>query len=229
MRRACLILMLVALFIGAGTEIVLAGHALDSPVATTNPGDFWVSGNMDCDGTSVWDGVATFNANTIFTLDVSVGDDLTVTDDAAIGGDLTVTDTLTVGGLLKGGRVWLPFTSNTAGITGDVWLWFGQMEMTGTRGAVAPTSGWVRRSGVRFNVGTATAGHALMRVDVNNVRAFADSFDVSEGTGVYTHTLQFAPDAIPLAAGDVITVEYDEVGIIQIDKPVMVIDIQLDD
>jgi len=78
MRRACLILVLVALFLGASTGTALAGHALNDPVATTNPGDFWVSGNMDCDGTSVWDGVATFNADAIFTLDVSVGADLTV-------------------------------------------------------------------------------------------------------------------------------------------------------
>ena len=90
MKRSILTLALV----WALASSAFAGHALDDPVATTNPGDFWVSGNMDCDGTSVWDGVATFNANAIFTLDVSVGDDLTVTDDAA------VTDSLYVGGNL---------------------------------------------------------------------------------------------------------------------------------
>ena len=73
---------------------LFAGHALNSPVATTNPGDFWCSGNADFDGTVLFDGICTFNANAIFTLDLSVGDDLTVTDDAA------VTDSLYVGGNL---------------------------------------------------------------------------------------------------------------------------------
>jgi hypothetical protein len=230
MLRACLTLTLVALFACAA----FAGHALNSPVATTDPGDFWCSGNADFDGTVVFDGVCTFNADAIFTLDVSVGDDLTVTDNIScdslyVGSNLAVTDTLTVGGLLKGGRVWLAFTLDTDNIASGAWLRFGSLLMTNARGAVAPTSGWVRRSAVRFNVDTATGGYGLMRVDVNNVRAFADSFDVSEGTGMYTHTLEFAPDAVPVAAGDLITVEYDEVGIIQIDKPVMVLDLQLDE
>ena len=90
MLRACLTLTLVALLAG----VALAGHALNSPVYTTSPGDFWVVGNADFDGTVVFDGVCTFNANAIFTLDVSVGADLTVTDDAA------VTDSLYVGGNL---------------------------------------------------------------------------------------------------------------------------------
>jgi hypothetical protein len=90
MRRTGLILTLVALFAGAA----FAGHALNSPVYTTSPGDFWVAGNADFDGTVVFDDVCTFNADAIFTLDVSVGDDLTVTDDAA------VTDSLYVGGNL---------------------------------------------------------------------------------------------------------------------------------
>ena len=94
MRRACLILTLVALFAG----VAFGGHALNSPVATTNPGDFWVSGNMDLDGTGVFDGVCTFNANAIFTLDVSVGADLTVTDDAAVADSLYVGGNLVVGG-----------------------------------------------------------------------------------------------------------------------------------
>ena len=140
MRRACLILMLVALFAGAG----FAGHALDSPMATTDPGDFWCSGNMDCDGTSVWDGVATFNANAIFTLDVSVGDDLAVTDDAAVTDSLYVGGNLVVGGWAElfesvtyegnlpdasGGACIGRFYHNTVGDTGwvgdnDSWVQF---------------------------------------------------------------------------------------------------------
>ena len=227
MRRTCPILMLVALFLGGGTA--LAGHALNDPVATTNPGDFWVSGNMDCDGTSVWDGVATFNADAIFTLDVSVGGDFSVTDSTYIGGNLTVTDTLKVGGVLKGGRVWLAFTYPGGNLASNDYLHFGDMDMSAVHAAVLPTGGWVKRAVVRFSVDTATAGYGLLACDINGVRAFADSFDYSEGTGWYTHTLNFAPDDITLTAEDRITVEWQETGILQIDMPQMILDMQLDD
>ena len=101
MRRftegASIICLAVLLSLGGSTGAAFAGHALNSPMATTDPGDFWVFGNMDCDGTAVFDGVATFNANAIFTLDVSVGADLIVTDDASCD-SLYVGSNLVVGG-----------------------------------------------------------------------------------------------------------------------------------
>ena len=94
MRSACLILILVALFAGAS----FAGHALSSPVEVTGTGNFYVLSDMDVDGTVVFDGVCTFNADAIFTLDMSVGVDLTVTGDAAIADSLYVGGNLVVAG-----------------------------------------------------------------------------------------------------------------------------------
>ena len=247
MRRACLILVVVALFAG----VAFAGHALNSPVATTNPGDFWVSGNMDCDGTSVWDGVATFNADAIFTLDVSVGSDLTITDDVTcdslyvgsnatvsgdvscdslyVGSNLTVTDTLTVSGELKGARVWLGFISNVANLTVDDFLYWGERDCTGTLGAPMPVGGQVRSYAVQYYVDTATDGYCLLEIDINGVRALADSFNTATGTGLYANQRRLPRDSVTFSAGDILTAEFDKEGLLQIDKPAILLDLQLDE
>ena len=175
MRRACLILVLVALFLGGSTGVVFAGHALNSPVATTNPGDFWVSGNMDCDGTSVWDGVATFNADAIFSLDVSVGADLAVAGDLDLEGNLDVDKGLTVAGALEaedelgGARVWLPFGESGGFASARYLDWAGNNHLSvAGEGAPMMHAGSVIGVAIRGNISKWSAGDSLdVQVRVN--------------------------------------------------------------
>ena len=139
MRRACLILMLVALCLGGSAEVVLAGHALDDPVATTNPGDFWVSGNADFDGTVV----CTFNANAIFTLDLSVGDDLTVTDDAAVADSLYVGGNLVVAGWAELFES-VTYEGNLPDASGGACIGRFYRNTVGDTGWVADNDSWVQ-------------------------------------------------------------------------------------
>ncbi len=235
MRRACLILMLVALFAGAS----FAGHALNSPMATTNPGDFWCSGDMDVDGTAVFDGVCTFNANAIFTLDVSVGQGFSVTGDiafsdslyvagnAALGGDvvitgtLTVLDTLIISGDVRGDCIGIAFMSDAENITADAYLSFGSMLCAADRGATMPRDGDVHAYGIRVQIDTAGGSDSHIEFDINGVLAFSDTLLANMDTGWYTNEGEFGHGDIPFNAGDFLTVEWNETGAWQIDVPQM--------
>ena len=196
-----------------------AGHALNSPVATTNPGDFWCSGNADFDGTGVCDGVWTFNADAIFTLDASVGGDLIVTDDLLVVGTLTVTDSLIVNGTLKGVVVRrVSFTSGADDITADTYLDFGSMTCTADRGAVVGKDGDV--SGYSILVYVDVIGsESTFDFDIGGVLAFSDTLPDDTPVGWYYSQKSFAAGAITFNAGDIITVQWNETGLWQLDVP----------
>ncbi len=234
MRRTCLILTLVALLAG----VAFAGHGLNSPVATTNPGDFWVSGNMDLDGTGVFDGVCTFNANAIFTLDVSIGGDLTVTDDAScdslyVGTNATVGDTLTVGGALKGGRVFLQCGSHVTAQTTDVYLGLGsgtaQLYPVTERGFPVACGGSVLGTAMCVNVLSYTPGATIAAtIYVNTGAVFTATWTVdATGPGSWYATQPRGVDTF--SAGDVFTVLCDVTGTVEFHYPIATVDLQLDD
>ena len=246
MRRTCLILTLVALFTG----VAFAGHALNSPVATTNPGDFWVSGNMDCDGTSVWDGVATFNADAIFTLDVSVGSDLTITGDAScdslyVGSDLVVvagvsaadltasddlvvTDDATIGGELKGARCLLAIGLDSTNQTGGRWL-KGPAYFTATMGYMMTRAGSIVGASYMYHVDSYTPVATFeLEILVNNAEVFAPTNTIA-ATGVDGVYGTQARDTDTFVAGDVITARIVVSGTIQWDGANGYIEVQFDD
>ena len=234
MRRACLILILVALFLGAGSEAVLAGHALNDPVATTNPGNFWVSGNMDCDGTSVWDGVATFNANAIFTLDVSVGDDLIVTDDVScdslyVGSNLTVADTLTVLGPLKGARNLIIYDDSGSNRTNDQWLYTGKITGSTARGLGLIRAGSFIGATGGCNIDSYTPGATVeVAIYLDGVEQCTALWTV-DATGWKNWHATWARGAHTFAADQFIGIYFDITGTVQWDYPICGVEIQNDD
>ena len=238
MRRllegASLVCLVTLLVLGGGTGVALAGHSFDDPMYTTGDGDFYVLGGLDVDGTCQLDGAVTFTAGMTgdaLTLSgaLTVGGAVAVTDSIYAGTNLTVADTLKVEGVLKGARVFSPFTASDDNATADFYLRCGWLLCTSSRGAPMPVSGSIVGYAVRYNVDTATDGHSLIEVDINGVRALADSLDSSAGTGWYDNTQRYARDSITFAAGDYITAEWDEVGTFQIDTPAITLDLQLDD
>ena len=234
MRKSTRILALVWVLVLLA-PLAYAGHALNSPVATTNPGDFWCSGDADFDGTVVFDGVPTFNANAIFTLDVSVGDDLTVTDDIScdslyVGTNIAVTDDLTVGDDLNGARVWLNMAVASSNLTGD--SGFGGIRnsgLTSTEGVPVTRTGSVVGYAVRYNIDSFSAGaYAVTRFYIDGVKTFADSLYVT-GTGMQERPGTFARGTYTFAAGEQLYAEFDIEGTIQYDRPYLTWDLQLDD
>ena len=249
MRRACLTLTLVALFAGAS----FAGHALNSPVETTNPGDFWVSGNADFDGTVVFDGICTFNADAIFTLDVSVGDDLTVADDAAVtdslyvGGnlvvvagvsaadltasdDLVVTDDATISGELLGARCLLPIGGNISNATTDRFLkGGGASTFDNTYGYMMNRAGSIVGATFMYNVDSYTPVATVeleVRVNDSAVYELSDTL-AATGAGDVYGTQARGTDTF--SAGDFITALVDINGTVQYDTYGGYIEVQFDD
>ena len=248
MRRACLILMLVALFAGAA----FAGHAFDGPVATTNPGDFWVSGNMDCDGTSVWDGVATFNADAIFTLDLSVGVDLAVTGDVAcdslyvgsnmavtdslyVGNNATIADTLKVSGALKGALISFYAVRGAANASNDSdgFLPGGySLSMAGgtERCIPMPCAGSIISITGQCNIDSYTPTASIAwDVKLDNVSEITDCTHTLAATGITTWTRSWVRGEHTFTANQGITLEFNVTGTLQYDYHQYLIVIQLDD
>ena len=256
MRRftegASIICLAVLLSLGGSTGVAFAGHALNSPVATTNPGDFWISGNGDCDGTFVFDGVVTFNANAIFTLDVSVGDDLTVTDDvtcdslyvgsnltvvAAVSAadltasnDLTVANDATISGELKGSRCLLPIGSSGENKTTDQFLRGGGNSVMGaTTGYMMNRAGSIVGVTWMYSVDSYTPV-ATVEIEIRkNNSAVYEVSDTIAATGVGDVRGTQARGTDTFVAGDIITALVDIDGTIQYDMYGGYIEVQFDD
>ena len=229
MRRLWLVLIALVLAVPAP-----AGHSFSDPMYTTGDGDFYCLGGLDVDGTCQLDGAITFTAGMTgdkLTLSgtLTVGGAMALTDSLYAGGNVTVADTLVVLGQFKGGRVWLPFCSDTNNLIADAYLRSGVMTNSAYRGWVIPTDCSVAGYAVRYNVDAAVSGASLIEFDIDGVRAFADSMDYTTGTGYYTNTATFARGTHPLTAGQWVSAEWDEAGEFQIDSPVLILDLQLDE
>lgn len=222
-----------------------AGHALNSPVATTNPGDFWCSGNADFDGTVVFDGVCTFNTNAIFLQGASIQYDLTVNtldvteitcdgiivvDDVTVADDLAVTDDATISGELKGARCLLGIGSNAGNLTVDDWLrgsGFGQHS--NTMGYLMTRAGSIVGATFMYNIDSYTPVATLeLEVRKNDVVVYS-LVDTIAATGVGSMYDTQARGTDTFVAGDIIAARIDVTGTIQYDMYGGYIEVQFDD
>lgn len=223
-----------------------AGHALNSPVATTNPGDFWCSGNADFDGTVVFDGVCTYNANAIFTLDLTVGsnitcdaidvsatiacDNLTVAVDATVADDLVVTDDVTISGELKGARCLLGCGNQVTNQTVDKYLkGAGGWSWSEVAGYCMNRAGSIVGVTMNYIVDSYSDTPTVeCEVRVGDVVVYSVSETV-DGTGSRSIYGTQARGTDTFSAGDIITAKIDVTGTIQYDYPGGYIEVVFDD
>ena len=69
--------------------------------------------------------------------------------------------------------------------------------------------------------------YVLAQCYIGGAKAFTDSFYIN-GTGVYTSYDTFARDTEPFSAGDILSIYFDIDGTLSYDKPIVILDLQLD-
>lgn len=180
---------------------------------------------------------ARFKVSRVFTdsLKVKTGTDMYIRSSTSGHADLHV-DTLhvnnvTVSSDLNGARVWLPYSHSVNDATVDAWLYCGQIQGNTTNlGAPVMVDGSIKGGAVRYNIDSYTPGaYAVARLYINgNATVAVDSFYI-DATGYYGEEIVFTRGTYPFSAGDFIAMQFDVNGTLQYDKPIVMLDLQLDE
>ena len=207
----------------------VAGHALNDPAYTTSPGDLWVSGDFDCDGTGVFGGLLTLEAILVNTT-MNVTGAVAFSDSAYFADNVTIADTLKVEGEFKGARLILPVGGNAVNQTGDIWLkGAGYSTHNTTKGYVMGRTGSIVGASNLYNIDSYTPTVTVeTKVYVDAVETYTLS-DTIDGTGIRAVYGTQARGTDTFVAGDILHIYMDVTGTVQYDAITGYIEVQFDD